>query len=55
MPNMSKLYKDYAELVTSTCANCYKETSNRVHVGKIEGFIFCSDECALSAMKRRKN
>jgi len=38
--------------ISNTCANCYNETSNRIHVGSIEGFIFCSHDCALDAIKR---
>ena len=38
--------------ISNTCANCYNETSNRIHVGSIEGFIFCSQQCALDAMHR---
>jgi|688.fasta_scaffold1119846_3 hypothetical protein len=57
---MSKSYlvesnRELANFVRSHCANCLVETStNRVHVGSTE-FIFCSQDCALEAMKRRGN
>ena len=48
----TKLYKELAEITMFTCANCYQFTTTRVHIGSIEGFVFCSNECGLEAMKR---
>ena len=53
MSHATELQKIDARILQGTCGNCYSETSNRVHVGRIEGFIFCSAECALDAMKRK--
>jgi hypothetical protein len=43
------------DVIVTTCANCYNETNKRIHVGSIEGFIFCSQQCALNAMRRHFN
>jgi hypothetical protein len=54
---MQKTFRTHKDLlvdvIRTTCGNCYKEaTEKRVHVGSIEGFIFCSRECGMDAMKR---
>ena len=43
------------DIINNVCANCYKtsDKANAVHVGSIEGFVFCSKDCALQAMKRK--
>jgi hypothetical protein len=44
---------EVADYAGTHCANCLVETpTKKVHIGS-SWFIFCSQDCALEAMKRR--
>ena len=48
-------WSDGVKVLHNVCANCYKkaEKKNSVKVGSIDWFTFCSEKCALDAMKRK--